>query len=31
MGYGTLGGLYTTVEGILAKMLSHLEENVILY
>lgn len=29
MSYGTLGGVYTTVEGILDKMLKHLEENVI--
>jgi zinc finger protein len=26
---GTLGGVYTTVEGIIEKILSHLKENVI--
>ncbi len=28
LSYGTLGGVYTTVEGVLEKVLSHLEENV---
>ena len=31
LGYGTLGGLYTTVEGVLSQVLEHLEETVIIF